>query len=105
MCRDVGNGPDWMDVRSALKSMEEAHECSCTLTLLPCGKPEGSEWYVVVTATDKDPLRLQERAPVVVQVQWPNVAHKNLSSAAYDALYKLDFACSKKWWVQQTIPF
>lgn len=105
MCQDKRNGPDWTDIRSALKSVEETHHCSCGLALEPFGRHDGVEWCIILTAQPQNPLDAEKLPIVVVQAQWPRTGFRYLEGAVYDALYKLDVALLRSWYTQAPLPW
>jgi hypothetical protein len=100
MCHDASNGPDWTDVRRALTGLENAHNCICTLLLLPDGRVDGTGWCVIVGAQRVSLPSGEERELITGAIKWPNSEHATLAAAVFQAVYTLDYECARRLYEQ-----
>lgn len=103
MCHDATAGPDWTDVRRLMIGVEKAHECSCSLLLLPDGRKDGLGWCLIAGAIPFGDLGVNDRNGIVMSARWPNNTHSTLSSAAFNLIYELDYGCARTLYVNRTL--
>lgn len=96
-------GPDWTDIEGMLRALEALHTGEVVLTVSTAGI--GASGGLVLSAHHVL-ATLGEDAThtgVGVDATWPNQQHAELAAAAYELLYRLDFAIGEHY-QQQKIP-
>jgi hypothetical protein len=100
MCQDASHGPDWTDVRHTMKGIEEAHDCVCSLLLLPDGRKDGTSWCIIAGASVVGTVEHIENSTIAISVRWPNSEHSTLVAAVFQAFYTLDYQCARRLYEQ-----
>lgn len=98
------SGPDWTDVRTYLKEIARAHECSVKIEMSPDGGHEGPGLTVAAVAWSPSLESGEVARASSVSSTFPGRPVTTMEAMIFRLLFELDHLCGKAMWEQQQMP-
>jgi len=98
------NGPDWTDILSTLKSLEETHKCAVVIHLWPATARVGGGLLVTVSVHQPEGMIERFTDGPAVWDNFPNRTSRTMEGLLTRLLLELDYKCSKEIWSQKELP-
>lgn len=102
MCLSTSPGPDWMDVKKAMKEVERVHDVTVSIHILPDGYASGPTLRVSVVASlprlDGNGMGVS----VGVGQLWPCMEHATMPGLVHRLLYQLDHRIGAEEYSQES---
>lgn len=95
------NGPEFWDIAHLLAEIEKTHRCTVYVLLMHDGAKGSANVRFICTAQRDGQLSTELYDPVSTETKFPNPYHKTPEGAIWEALFRLEGACTRAWWVQQ----
>ncbi len=96
------NGPDWTDVRTGMRGIQDTHRCSCYLEMFPGFTRYGPELRLVLTAVSLLPGTQLHVCEESVATTWPRGWSEDMASTVFALLYRLENVLTSRWWQGET---
>lgn len=105
--REQQSAPDWTDIFTTLRAIEQLHSVTVFVTLT-AGVFDGPNGFTTVAARRVTPMgeaSVLGEPVIVLSGEWPCKDHASYVACLYSALLSLDSALSRKLWKQLQLPF
>lgn len=94
--RDSLNGPDLMDVITALNSFEQINKVRVIVSIRSCGEPESPGIWWEAKAVELEPTRGVRKLLASVQLSCAALNIKTMSAAMFNLIYQLDYELAER---------
>jgi hypothetical protein len=104
--REPKNGPDWTDVFTTMRAIEDFHSVTLFVTLT-AAVYDGPSGYTTIAARHTAKVgeaSVLGEAVIVCSGEWPCREHRDYASCLFAALLKMDSELSSKVWGQLKLP-
>jgi len=105
--REPRNSPDWTDIFSLIRALEELHSVVVFVTL-STAVFEGPGGYTTIAAhkvATKGSASVLGEPAIISSGDWPCPHHSDYAACLYAALLEMDSVLSQKLWEQLNLPF
>ncbi len=97
-------GPDWIDVATYARQIEEHHKVSIAVLITPATSSGGIPLSCVVLATQDKLVSVMDGKGWSSSGLWPSRHNRTIEGCFYGLLMRVDEVLSAERWEQETLP-
>lgn len=97
------SGPDWTDVASGLRAIQDLNGCTASLMVLPSGGLNVGSLDISLMATKPAPTGGEPPISIVLSATWPNRLGYSVEMCCMKLIYQVDKTILDEWYTQEKI--